>query len=225
MLAQPFTTAGFIKLTNRRELKAFDTIRKSGSEFLLSRIILPTKVVEVSGRSIVFLPFGGDPLEYSWGKEDGAIGHEMEIVWDLLNIVARLHELHIAHMDIKTTNILWDTTTRSIRVIDFDSSAMVDPNGSRKIKDHLGTPGFIAPEVGSEEDQEYDPFLADAFSCGMVVSEVALAQDMTDEIIFVRGLSKFLTEKKPERRWSVSKTTEAWVNWLREHGRPLYAQG
>lgn len=180
--------------------------------------------MNISGDKIAFLPYGGDPLEHSWGKENGPIGHEMEIAWDLLNIVSHLHEIHIVHMDIKPANILWDTTTRSIRVIDFDSSAMVDPNGSRKIKGYLGTPGFMASEVESGEDQEYDPFLADAFSCGMVVSDVALVQDITKETRFVRGLSKHLTEKDSGGRWSVNKAMETWADWLEEHGRPLYAR-
>ena len=223
-IVSPFKTVGVVKLTNRRELKAFDAIRKSGCKLLLDRIVLPTKVVEVSGESIAFLPYSGDPIIYSWGKKDGPIGHETEISWDLLNIVARLHEIHIAHLDIKPTNILWDTATQSIRVIDFDLSVMIDPNGRRKIKGRFGTPDFMAPEVESGEDQEYDPFLADTFSCGKAVFHVVMAEKMTDEARFVRDLSERLAEDDVDKRWSINKMIEVWVDWLKKRGRPIYSR-
>ncbi|KAL5536133.1 hypothetical protein ACEPAF_4238 [Sanghuangporus sanghuang] len=214
----PSDTVGFVKLTNKYELDAFDTIRNSGSEFLLTRIVLPTKVIEVSGCSVAFLPFGGEPLLYSWGLQDGPAGHETEIAWDLLTIISRLHELHIAHLDIKPTNILWDPSTHSIRVIDFDSSEKLDPNGSRKIRGIFGTSGFAAPEVESEEGLEYDPFLADAFSCGQVLLHVVMGEKMTEEAKFVREVAKSLSKADVNERWSINKAINVWVDWLAERG-------
>ncbi|KAL5536134.1 hypothetical protein ACEPAF_4239 [Sanghuangporus sanghuang] len=218
----PSKTLGFVKLTNKHELRAFDTIRNSGSEFLLSRVVLPTNVTEVSGYLVAFLPYGGEPLHHSWGLQDGPVGHETEIAWDLLTIISRLHDLHIAHLDIKPANILWDTTTRFIRVIDFDSSEKLDPNGSRKIRGIFGTSGYAAPEVESEEGHEYDPFLADAFSCGQVLSDVVMAEKMTEEAEFVLELSKCLSKASVRGRWSVNTAIKVWVDWLKERGRPEY---
>ncbi|KAL5494590.1 hypothetical protein ACEPAI_51 [Sanghuangporus weigelae] len=209
-------TVGFVKLTNKYELDAFDTIRNSGSEFLLSRFVLPTKVIEVSGYSVAFLPFGGEPLLYSWGLQDGPMGHETEIAWDLLTIISRLHELHIAHLDIKPTNILWDPSMHSIRVIDFDSSEKLDPNGSRKITGISGTSGFAAPEVESEEGLEYDPFLADAFSCGKVLSHMVMGEKMTEEARFVLEVAKSLSKVDVSERWSINKAINVWIDWLEE---------
>ncbi|KAL5494595.1 hypothetical protein ACEPAI_56 [Sanghuangporus weigelae] len=218
----PSNPLGFIKLTNSRELCAFDTVRDSGSELLRSRVVLPTRVVEVSGYSVAFLPYGGEALHKSWGLQDGPVGHETKIAWDLLAIVSRLHALHIAHLDIKPANVLWDPSTLSIRVIDFDSSEKLDPNGSRKIRGIFGTSGFAAPEVESDEDLEYDPFLADAFSCGQVLSDVVMAEKMTEEARFVLGVSRFLTKEDVNERWPISKAMQVWTDWLKEHGIPEY---
>ncbi|KAL5533570.1 hypothetical protein ACEPAG_30 [Sanghuangporus baumii] len=211
-------TLGFVKLMNKHELRAFDAIRNSGSELLLSRIVLPTKVVEVSGYSVAFLPFGGDALLYSWGLQDGPAGHETEIAWDLLTIISRLHDLHIAHLDIKPTNILWDPSTRSIRVIDFDSSEKLDPNGSRKVKGVSGTSGYAAPEVELEVGHEYDPFLADAFSCGLVLSDVVMSEKMTNEARFVCEISQSLSRADVSERWSINKAIEVWMDRLEKRG-------
>ncbi|KAL5519636.1 hypothetical protein ACEPAH_1319 [Sanghuangporus vaninii] len=218
----PSKTLGFVKLTNKHELRAFDTIRNSGSELLLSRVVFPTNVIELSGYLVAFLPYGGEPLRHSWGLQDGPVGHETEIAWDLLTIISRLHDLHIAHLDIKPANILWDITTRSIRLIDFDSSEKLDPNGSGKIRGIFGTSGYAASEVESGKGHEYDPFLADAFSCGKVLSDVVMAERMTEEAEFVLELSQCLNKADVRDRWSVNTAIKVWVDWLKERGRPEY---
>ncbi|KAL5536129.1 hypothetical protein ACEPAF_4234 [Sanghuangporus sanghuang] len=222
MTGIPPKTLGFVKLTNNHELRAFDTIRNSASEFLLSRVVLPTKAIEIDEYSVAFLPYGGEPLHHSWGLKDGPAGHETEIAWDLLAIISRLHDLHIAHLDIKPSNILCDPSTLSIRIIDFDSSQKLGPNGSRKVRGIVGATGYAAPEVESKEGLEYDPFLADAFSCGQVLSDVVMAEKMSEEARFVFEISKSLSKADVNERWSSKKSIEVWVDWLKERGRPEY---
>lgn len=214
MFAPPFSILGFIKITNKQELDAFDAIRKSGCGLLSDRIILPTKVARVSGNSVVFLPYGGEPLCDVLGDGGGPSGKEAEISLDLLRIVVRLHEIGIAHLDIKPANILWDTSTQSIRLIDFDSSVIVDPEGDQKIKGLFGTSGYIAPEV--ERHLEYDPFLADAFSCGKFISEMIVNEKMSQEARTVLELSRLLRNDDVEKRWSVNKVMAVWSDQLKE---------
>ncbi|KAL5519634.1 hypothetical protein ACEPAH_1317 [Sanghuangporus vaninii] len=223
-VGMPSKVLGFVKLTNKHELRAFDVIHNSGSEFLLSRVVLPIKVVEIDECPVAFLPYGGEPLHHSWGLQGGPVGHETEIAWDLLTIISRLHDLHIAHLDIKPANILWDPSTHSIRVIDFDSSDILDPNGSAKIRGIFGTSGFAAPEAESKEGLEYDPFLADAFSCGKVLWHVVMGEKMTEEAKFVREVSESLSKTDVNERWSINKAMQVWVDWLKEHGRPEYSR-
>ncbi|KAL5519618.1 hypothetical protein ACEPAH_1301 [Sanghuangporus vaninii] len=205
MTGIPPKTLGFVKLTNKHELDAFDAIRNSGSEFLLSRVMLPIKVVEIDECPVAFLPYGGEPLHKSWGLQDGPIGHETEIAWDLLTIISRLHELRIVHQDIRPANIL-------------------DPNGSLRIRGSFGTSDFVWSEVESNEGLEYDPFLADAFSCGQVLSNVVMAERMIEEARFVLEISRSLVKEDVNERWSISKAMLVWTDWLKEHGRPEYTR-
>ncbi|KAL5533572.1 hypothetical protein ACEPAG_32 [Sanghuangporus baumii] len=220
----PPKTLGFIKLTNKHELHAFNAIRNSGSEFLLSRVVLPIKVVEIDECQVAFLPYGGEPLRKSWRLQDGPVGHETEIAWDLLAIISRLHELRIAHLDIRPANVLWDPSTHSIRVIDFGSSKILDPNGSRNIRGSFGTSDFARPELELKEALEYDPFLIDTFSCGQVLSDVVMAERMTDEAKFVLEVSRSLMKEDVNERWSISKAMQVWADWLKERGRPEYTR-
>ena len=88
-------------------------------------------------------------------RQDEPFDHEVEIAWDLLNIVSHLHEIHIAHLNIKPTNVLWDTSTQSILVIDFDSSEILQPDGNQKVKGVFGTTGYAVPEAELESDIEF----------------------------------------------------------------------
>ncbi|KAL5494597.1 hypothetical protein ACEPAI_58 [Sanghuangporus weigelae] len=223
MTGIPPKTLGFVKLTYKHEMRAFDTIRNSGSEFLLSRVVLPIKVVEIDECPVAFLPYGGEPLHKSWGLQDGPVGHETEIAWDLLAIISNLHELRIAHQDIKPANVLWDPSTHSIRVIDFGSSKILDPNGSRKIRGGFGTSDFAWPELESREALECDPFFVDTFHCGQVLSDVVMAERMPDEAKFVLDVSRSLM-KDVNERWSISKAMQVWADWLKERGRPEYTR-
>lgn len=216
MLAPPFSIVGFVKITNKQELDAFNAIRRSGCGFLVDHISLPTKVAEISGHSVVFLPYGGEPLFAVLGDGSGLSGHEVEIALDLLRTVARLHEIRIAHLDIKPDNVLWDTLTHSIRLINFDSSVIVDSEGSQKIKGLLGTSGYFAPEVGRGGDLEYDPFLADAFSCGTLILDAMEMGITLQEASLVRDLSKLLRDKDAGKRWSVAKAMEVWEDRIKE---------
>ncbi|KAL5536127.1 hypothetical protein ACEPAF_4232 [Sanghuangporus sanghuang] len=220
----PPKTLGFVKLTNKHELDAFEAIRNSGSEFLLSRVVLPIKVVEIDECPVAFLPYGGEPLHKPWGLQDGPVGHETEIAWDLLTIISRLHELRIAHQDIRPANVLWDPSTHSIRVIDFGSSKILDPNGSRKIRGSFGTSNFDWPGLEPKEGLEYDPFLVDTFSCGQVLSDVVMAERTNDEAKFVLDVSRSLMKEDVNERWSISKAMQVWADWLKEHGRPEYTR-
>ncbi|KAL5525131.1 hypothetical protein ACEPAF_9000 [Sanghuangporus sanghuang] len=218
----PVKTVGFMKITNFAELEAFDRVRASGCKFLLEHVVLPTKSVEIFGHSVIFLPYGGEPLHTRSMRFGPMLGYETSIAMEMLKTISHLHEIRIAHLDIKPGNILWDRSTRTVRVIDFDSSWTFQPEERARATGVSGTKGYIAPEVESSGGHEYDPFLADAYGCGKVLEEMVDESLQSDEKELVRRIAEALTMQESQR-WTVSKALDVLTGYVerrRQHKLP-----
>mmetsp|Transcript_542 Transcript_542/g.477 ORF Transcript_542/g.477 Transcript_542/m.477 type:complete len:192 (+) Transcript_542:95-670(+) len=75
------------------------------------------------------------------------------------------HKGDIVHRDLKPENILFETTAldSNVKLVDFGFAMVYNPG--KGLKDVLGTPLFIAPEIISEK--KYGP-AADIWSLGVV---------------------------------------------------------
>jgi len=65
----------------------------------------------------------------------------------MLSAIAYCHNLNIMHRDLKPENILLEANKQydQIKLIDFGTAKKFDP--SKKIKEQIGTPYYIAPEI------------------------------------------------------------------------------
>jgi calcium-dependent protein kinase len=76
-----------------------------------------------------------------------------------------LHSKNVIHRDVKFENILIvDREKMKIKLIDFDLACFYDPS-SEFAKKSCGTPGYIAPEVFTNN---YD-FKVDVYSAGLLL--------------------------------------------------------
>jgi len=87
------------------------------------------------------------------------------IIRQIVSAVAYLHEHGIAHRDLKPENLLtsMDGTIESIKIADFGFSKNF---GEDKLKTSCGSPGYVAPEVLTNED--YDNSV-DMWSVGVII--------------------------------------------------------
>ncbi len=73
--------------------------------------------------------------------------HHMTIMKQLLTIVLFLHKTcNIIHADIKPSNLLWNSHTKKLVIIDFEHAMFIKKNGHHS---YQGTSGFRAPEVNA----------------------------------------------------------------------------
>jgi len=92
----------------------------------------------------------------------------LPVVQQLLEGARQLHERDIAHRDISPENIICfrngdDEQKMQIKIIDFGMASAL-----RFMRNHaIGKPSYMAPEMHGSDD--YDTFLADAFSVGVVI--------------------------------------------------------
>jgi serine/threonine protein kinase len=100
----------------------------------------------------------------------------LDLMYQLIDAVAFIHENRVAHLDLKPDNILVSCTDDRPRlvVIDFGISVFVD-SPDTQIKGFAGTPGWVAPEIGTEHGprQTYSPIRADLWACGQLLFYMA----------------------------------------------------
>jgi len=152
-------------------IQLLDTVETDGKRARTLLAVLP-----MLGSVSEQLCFGGGVLR----------GRFVDLSRDLAKGLTFLHDNDIAHLDIKPANLVY-TDNYCLKIIDFDVSVRVKGE-DYEIDDYLGSEGWMAPEIGTENGrrQMYSPIRADRYSCGRVFKEFASVHDGNDE-----GLAEF----------------------------------
>ncbi|KIL56489.1 hypothetical protein M378DRAFT_44066, partial [Amanita muscaria Koide BX008] len=84
----------------------------------------------------------------------------------LVEAVGFLHEHNVAHRDIKSENIVVNSSGK-LYIIDYSLARQVSGEDEVR-KGFVGTPGRVAPEV-EKEDEAFSPVRADRWAVGNVI--------------------------------------------------------
>ena len=90
------------------------------------------------------------------------------IFYQLVDAVGQCHNEGIFHRDIKLSNILIDTDSGEVKLIDFDSSALACFS---PFMDNPGTIGYMSPEM-DDESIRYEGSPAAVYSMGVVLYDL-----------------------------------------------------
>ena len=87
-----------------------------------------------------------------------------KIIVQVLSAVKYMHDNGIIYRDIKPENILiYDEENLLVKLIDYDLSLYIN---EKKLKDKVGTPSYIAPEILKGEEYDYK---VDIWSIGILM--------------------------------------------------------
>lgn len=92
----------------------------------------------------------------------------MQIISELLEILAFVHNQKIVHRDIKPSNIIRNQNDRKLVLIDF--GAVMEHDGETFLGSIIGTPGYIAPE----QSQGKTSFYSDIYAVGVVALQALI---------------------------------------------------
>lgn len=153
-----------------------------------------------------------DLLEYLRLK--GALRETLvrRLFYELSSGISYLHDLNIVHRDIKCENCLI-SMNGTLKVADFGFARSVGDN--ELCSTYCGSTVYAAPEILAAKEP-YDPFLADTWSCGVVLYIM-----FTAKMPFSReNLNLFLKTKRVEVPRISNTVSEIGVKLL--HGLLLF---
>jgi serine/threonine protein kinase len=121
----------------------------------------------------------------------------VQVCWGLIEGVAYLHGLCIAHRDIKPDNLLVERDL-CLKIIDFDVAMQVEDE-DQQVDDRCGTKGWMAPEV--EKKSRHSPIRADRWACGRVL--LYLLNEFKNEDESLTAFARCLIAYDPKQRPSL----------------------
>ncbi|KAK1794906.1 hypothetical protein P4O66_010102 [Electrophorus voltai] len=158
------------------------------------RVVSLHDVYELPSEMVLVLEFGcaagGEIFNQCVAERDEAFKDEdvKRLMRQILEGVAFLHSKNVVHLDLKPQNILLtsDNPLGDIKIVDFGLSRMMC--NSQEIREIMGTPEYVAPEV-----LNYEPISTATDMCIGVLAYVMLT-----------GISPFLGEDKQETFLNIS---------------------
>ena len=140
-------TMSALKHPNIVELK--DVIEQGGHTYLIMEL---AKGGELFAKLCEIGRFTEDEARFYWQQ--------------LLQGVLFCHRKGICHRDLKLENLLLDEKGEVLKITDFGFAKIQNDSMPKTI---LGTAVYVAPEVLDSSSTGYDGFLADVWSCGVIL--------------------------------------------------------
>ncbi|CAD6186231.1 unnamed protein product [Caenorhabditis auriculariae] len=137
---------GVTRQNIEREVQVLKTIKGHSNVINLHGVYeTPSDVILV-----LELVSGGELFDHVCAKECLDEAEAAAFIKQILLAVQHLHSLHIVHLDIKPENVMLKKRGDSqVKLIDFGLSRRIPPGVV--VKDMVGTPEFVAPEVVNYE--------------------------------------------------------------------------
>lgn len=145
----------------------------------------------------------GVPLdEWVMQRPSPSLAQKVDVLAQVCEGVGYAHEHGVVHRDLKPSNIIVERRESELRpvIIDFDSAVLVDSAALTKTAEHVGTLGFIAPEVvkkGASLESRRS-ILADIYSLGALAYFTLVRERPTPADLSSRAIDRKVALRIPE---------------------------
>ncbi|NLE00855.1 MAG: AAA family ATPase, partial [Fibrobacter sp.] len=166
-----------IKLQNN-EYPTIDELIAINKEYLISRKNYGDKVIKIfdsikHGNSIALVveDFGAKPLSEYLKVKKLDLKKKLFIACNIAEALVQIHKQGVVHKDINPSNIVWNTETDEIKVIDFGLSTELTNENIFNARVFEGTCLYISPEQTGKINRPVD-FRSDLYSAGVTLYEL-----------------------------------------------------
>ncbi len=133
----------------------------------------------------------GGPNLKDANEEWAVEGNELrDVVWQLSDALAYLHERHLTHRDIKPANIVVSTRNPiHVKIVDFGLATIKEGT----IKSFVGTPRYNAPELRRKSYTNK----VDVWSLGIIILEFSYGLPPREEDTWHECVIEYMAEQPP----------------------------
>lgn len=157
---------------------AYDSAEKMKHEFDINQKIESSHIVKIYGieqaGNIPFLimeDFGGDSLRQILRVKKLCLGEFLEIAIKISTALADIHKYNIIHNDINPSNIIINTETGAVKIIDFGNAVNLSDRSWNSTKKRNVTLNYISPEKTGRINRSVD-HRSDYYSLGVSLYEM-----------------------------------------------------
>jgi len=148
------------------------------------------------GRGVLYLEYLQHPTLQDYLKIHKQLSESaaLKVFLQLVSAVEHMHSKGISHHDIKPENISFDPETQNIKLFDFGLAVGLDLSLPPLTSWDAGSPLYMAPEVLLCD--EHNPFVADAWSLGILLYELIVGKTPFWQCKTVEDLGKLWATRR-----------------------------
>lgn len=119
----------------------------------------------------------GDSLEKFYEKNTNNLNTFLDISIQIATILSEIHNNNIVHKDINPSNIIWNSSTNRVKIIDFGIATLIPTNNANIPNSNTieGTMSYIPPEQTGRTGRNVD-FRSDIYSLGITFYQMLTGQ-------------------------------------------------
>ena len=126
---------------------------------------------------IILEDFGGESLKRLINTRKLTLAEFLLIAVQTVDNLAKIHSANIIHKDINSSNIIFNSESGEVKLIDFGISTVFSPENSTIKNANIleGTPAYISPELTGRINHPFD-YRTDFYSLGVTFYELLTNQ-------------------------------------------------
>ncbi|MBD1849460.1 AAA family ATPase [Leptolyngbya sp. ST-U4] len=170
--------------TLRAEYPTVEQLTRLRHEYQILQDLEPEGIVKPlalenngNGLALILADFDGESLARAIATRQLNLDISLQIIIHLSSVLAQIHQQHIIHKDIKADNILVNTTTGAVRLIDFGIATHLTREKStiNHVNVLEGTLSYMSPEQTGRMNRSID-YRTDFYSLGVTFYEMLTGQ-------------------------------------------------
>ncbi len=148
------------------------------SQLHLEEVVRSYELLDYQHKPLLVMEdFGGESLKYWLKNKEFTIQEILEIAIKIVDIIYEIHQLDIVHKDINPSNLVYNPTTKQLKIIDFGIATILSRQNPNVANPEFleGTLTYMSPEQTGRMNHPLD-YRTDFYAFGVTLYQLLTKQ-------------------------------------------------